>query len=102
MNAFTDNYKRYDPEREGYGGASQWRRNFYKRVSPDEATRILNEKDPYEILGVRRNTTKEEVKKAYHKLAMQWHPDKNPGNIKQAEAMFKQINAAYSLLISYL
>ena len=53
--------------------------------------------DYYEILGVERNATKVEIKKAYRKLAMKYHPDKNPGD-KEAEEMFKKINEAYQVL----
>jgi len=93
------NYKTYDNEREGYGDASDWRRSFYRRMSPDEATRILNEEDPYEILGVRVGVTPGEIIKAFRKMAMKWHPDLNPDNLDDATAMMKKINAAYSLLI---
>jgi curved DNA-binding protein len=53
--------------------------------------------DLYEILGVNRNASEEDIKKAYRKLARQYHPDRNPGD-KQAEVKFKEIQDAYDIL----
>ena len=50
--------------------------------------------DYYNVLKVGRNATDDDLKKAYRKLAMKWHPDKNPNNKKEAEAKFKQISEA--------
>uniref|UniRef100_A0A0D6QW29 J domain-containing protein n=1 Tax=Araucaria cunninghamii TaxID=56994 RepID=A0A0D6QW29_ARACU len=54
--------------------------------------------DYYNVLKVGRNANDEDLKKAYRKLAMKWHPDKNPNNKKDAEAKFKQISEAYEVL----
>jgi len=54
-------------------------------------------KDYYEILGITRNADPNEIKKAYRKLAMQYHPDKNPGD-KHAEEKFKEVSEAYEVL----
>ena len=55
-------------------------------------------KDYYEVLGVEKDATEEQIRKAYKKLAIKWHPDKNPDNRKQAEEKFKEIGEAYSVL----
>jgi molecular chaperone DnaJ len=57
----------------------------------------MSKRDYYEILGVGKNATAEEIKKAYRKKAIQYHPDKNPGN-KEAEEMFKEAAEAYEVL----
>ena len=54
--------------------------------------------DYYQILGVNRSATPEEIKKAYRKLAQKYHPDKAKGNKKEAEAQFKKVSEAYAVL----
>ncbi|XP_010433214.1 PREDICTED: dnaJ homolog subfamily B member 13-like [Camelina sativa] len=54
--------------------------------------------DYYKVLQVDRSASDDDLKKAYRKLAMKWHPDKNPNNKKDAEAKFKQISEAYDVL----
>ena len=59
----------------------------------------MAKRDYYEVLGVPRNAGDDEIKKAYRKLAMKYHPDRNQGNAaKEAEAKFKEIKEAYEIL----
>ena len=58
---------------------------------------MANKRDYYEILGVERNATETEIKKAYRKVAIKFHPDKNPDN-KEAEEKFKEAAEAYEVL----
>lgn len=55
--------------------------------------------DYYKILGVDKSAKEDDLKKAYRKLAMKWHPDKNPNNKKEAEEKFKQISEAYEVIV---
>jgi preprotein translocase subunit Sec63 len=55
--------------------------------------------DYYTVLKVGRSVSEEDLKKAYRRLAMKWHPDKNPDNKKEAEAKFKKISEAYEVSV---
>ncbi|GHT75581.1 chaperone protein DnaJ [Spirochaetia bacterium] len=57
----------------------------------------MAKRDYYEVLGVQKGASKDDIKKAYRKLAIQYHPDKNPGN-KEAEEKFKEASEAYEIL----
>ncbi|MDR0719900.1 MAG: molecular chaperone DnaJ [Treponema sp.] len=57
----------------------------------------MAKRDYYEVLGIQKNASKDDIKKAYRKLAIQYHPDKNPGN-KTAEEKFKEATEAYEIL----
>src|SRR5277367_1276295 len=74
---------------------AQVRRRSGSRI-PDDCD-INMSRDPYEVLGVARTASEDEIKKAYRKLARQFHPDRNPGD-KQAETKFKEVQEAYDLL----
>ena len=58
---------------------------------------MADKRDYYEVLGVAKTATPDEIKKAYRKLALQYHPDRNPGN-KEAEEKFKEAAEAYGVL----
>ncbi|NWX64451.1 DNJ6B protein, partial [Promerops cafer] len=54
--------------------------------------------DYYKVLGLQKNASQDAIKKSYHKLALKWHPDKNPKNKEEAEKKFKEIVEAYEVL----
>eukprot|EP00064_Thunnus_orientalis_P004384 superscaffoldBa00000396_g4395 len=54
--------------------------------------------DYYQVLGVRRDASADDIKKSYRKLALRWHPDKNPENKEEAEKKFKELSEAYEVL----
>jgi len=59
---------------------------------------MSTKRDYYEILGVTKSATEKELKSAYRKQALKWHPDKNANNKDEAETKFKEINEAYQIL----
>lgn len=66
----------------------------------EKSLKLSQRKDWYKILGVSRTASMSEIKKAYKKLALQWHPDKNVDNREEAEAKFREIAAAYEVVSS--
>lgn len=58
----------------------------------------MSSEDYYKILGIRKNASESDIKKAYHRLALKWHPDKNPNNKVESERKFHQVAEAYEVL----
>jgi len=90
---FMDGYKTRPGER---GDVSQWRASFRQRMSTDEARAEVKDEKPWDILHVPHGTSWDDIRRAYRKACLQWHPDvcQDP----RAELMMKKINAAYTLL----
>ena len=66
-------------------------------MKAEKALKISQRKDWYKILGISKTSSVSEIKKAYKRLALQWHPDKNVDNREEAEAKFRDIAAAYEV-----
>uniref|UniRef100_A0A8C3D3Z9 J domain-containing protein n=1 Tax=Cairina moschata TaxID=8855 RepID=A0A8C3D3Z9_CAIMO len=54
--------------------------------------------DYYKVLGLQKNASQDDIRKSYRRLALQWHPDKNPSNKEEAEKKFKAVAEAYEVL----
>ena len=92
---FMSGYKTYNPEEEGFGDSASWRAAFRERMGVEEAKKTLKDRSPWEVLGISRDASFEEVKRAYRRLVMEHHPDRGG----DAE-VFKVIQAAYEILES--
>src|SRR5690606_28574851 len=68
-----------------------------RRAARSEGPSVPTTRDYYEILGVEKSASEDDIKRAYRRLAMKHHPDRNPGD-KEAEAKFKEAAEAYEVL----
>ena len=66
---------------------------------PDEEMHIT--KDLYEVLGVERDASDSQIKRAYHKLALRYHPDKNPEQVEETSRKFREVVEAYEALCKH-
>jgi DnaJ-class molecular chaperone len=96
---FLDGYKTYDTSG-GFGSSREWKKTFQQRMTGEEAKAIIDSQpsSPHEILGVSKTASRAVIKAAFRKRIMEWHPDKNPHRLNEAEERSKKIIAAYSLL----
>lgn len=91
-----DGYKTYDPQEEGYGNSYEWKKNFRKRMTKEDALAFLKDDDPWVVLQIRPGSSKEAIQTAWKRLCKLWHPDINKA--ENALDMQQRINAAYDAL----
>ena len=98
---FLDGYQTYDTSK-GFGNSKKWQQSFKARMSKEDAFRILKdvENSPHAILEIPIGATPEMIKKAYRRKIRQWHPDRNPHRLPEAEEQSRKIIAAYTVLTS--
>lgn len=98
---FHMNYKQY--EGKPSGNPDEWKKSFHSRIFTSEEVKEIRGsfrqgETPYTILDITTSATQDEIKKAYRKKVMQWHPDRNPDNVEEATVMFRKIQFAYESL----
>lgn len=94
---FMGVYKKHYDTSNGHGSPAEWISAFNTRMGIDKAKEVIGKDDPYEILGINRSATFDEIKSAYRKMAMKYHPDRNIGD-SDAAKMFLKVQAAYEIL----
>ena len=78
------------------GNAESWRAAFSERMTTPEALKILAEQSPLEVLGLSDDASPSDIKRAFRKLAMRYHPDS--GREQASVEMFRKVRAAYEIL----
>ncbi len=87
----NDHCPKYKPKEEGFGSVDDWTKTFRTRMGLDEAESILGNDNPLTILELSVSFTIDDLKRAYRRAAMKWHPDRPDADV----AKFKQATAAY-------
>lgn len=78
------------------GSTEQWRAAFREAMSPEEAEQIIGDDSPWGILGISHGASADEIKRAWRKKALEFHPDRHPADKKEwAQAEFIRCQAAY-------
>jgi len=98
VSPFTGNpYGTYEGPR---GSTKEWKDAFSETIDPETARKIVQDDSPWSILGIEMNSSIDIIKRAYRKLVLVYHPDKQPIDKKEwAEKEFIKIQAAYSMLV---
>jgi DnaJ-class molecular chaperone len=82
------------------GSTAQWRKAFTETLSPEEAQEIVKEASPWDILGIKADASVQDIRTAYRKLTMEFHPDRYPANKKLwAQEQFIKVEASYTILM---
>lgn len=95
--------RRYNPEVEGYGSPTQWQEAFRVRMDLEEARQVVGDRTPRGILGVGPTATLAEIKQAFRKLIVAFHPDRiatSGLSIAEATRRTREVNAAYAVLVA--
>lgn len=95
---FEDALRSYRRAEEVAPGEEEKQKAKNKIREGEVALKQSKEKNYYKILGIQRNASQKEIKKAYRELALKWHPDKNADNLEEAEKKFTDIAEAYEVL----
>ena len=80
------------------GNPEQWKAAFQEALTPEQAHAILGDDNPYVLLDIEAGSSQAQVKSAFRKAALKFHPDRNPDRIEWAAEQFKKIYAAYVTL----
>lgn len=93
---FSRNYRPYGTYEGPRGNPDEWAKAFGERLPQAEIEEILGDDSPWGILGLKAGATQKEIKSAFFRMAMETHPDRNPG---KDGTEFRKVRAAYERLV---